>query len=192
MVAHGRSMLQVKVDENCVVLRRLIETIPDLIHSHFKEVEKMAANIATNSCDGDVDVYLSEYNSILELYRSNDEDWMILEFYRSMCLLVYSFAETTIRGLLKDPDEKFKNHFLCNAYNKLREENELKIKKIGQYWKGHQEFTQKRDYISHNRRDVIVTDKELLDAVDGVHLLLRTIADAFENKRKDESNSNLS
>ena len=77
----------------------------------------------------------------------------------------------------------FKSNYLCCAYKQVREENSFDLKRIGYYWKKHQDFTKTRNDIAHNRREVVITEEFLFQAIDGVHTLLRAIADAFENKR---------
>ena len=183
MVSGGRSMLQANVDETTEVIKRLISTVPMLIHNRFAEVEKLAYSVAIGESEGDDDVYLTVFNSINGQNKPEQEEWMIQEFYRSSVLLICSFAETTLKGLLKNPEECFKSNYLCCAYKKIREENGFKLKPIGKYWKRRQIFTKTRNDVAHNRREVIVSKEELFEAIDGVHALLRAIADAFEEKR---------
>ena len=184
MIARGRSMLQAKVDENCEVIRRLVSSVPTFIRSFFEKAENEAKEIALHSCDFDREVNATIFNSIYGQVHPDDEECMVNEFYRSMVLLVCSYAETTIKGLLSDPNERFKGNYLCCAFNKINKEKDLKLKKIGKYWKGRQDFIKKRNDIAHRRRDVDITKEELFEALEGAHKLLRTIADALEEKRR--------
>lgn len=104
---------------------------------------------------------------------------MIIELYRSMVMLIYSFAETTIRDFLPDPKPSFSSNYLCKAYKYLNKQFSLGLKSIGKYWKSHQSFTKKRNDIAHNRKEVDITEVELLEALRGVRILLRAIADAI-------------
>ena len=172
-------MLQASVDENCDIILRLLSTVPVLISDYFEEAKIEADSVARDSSEGDENVYNTIFNNIYGSSRPEDKEWMIDEFYRSMYMLIFSYVETTIKGLLMNPNERFGSDYLCKAYNQLRKENSFRLKKIGQYWKGQQDFRQKRDDIAHNRREVSVSKEELLGAIDGIHALLRAIADAF-------------
>ena len=182
MISGSRSILQASVDERAEVISRLISATPVLIHAKFEEYDQNARKVAVKNCDGDDEVYSTIYANKLSASHPDDEEWMILEFYGSMVMLICSFAESTIRDLLPDPKPSFSSNFLCNAYNYLNKVLSLNLKSIGNYWKGHQDFTQKRNDIAHNRRVVDVSEKELYDAIDGVHTLLRVIADALDTK----------
>ena len=177
-------MLQAEIDNNHEVIGRLISSVPDFIRSYFEKAEKDAKEIALHSCDFDRAIYETIFNNIYNQAHPDDEGWMVYEFYRSMVLLVCSFAETTIKGLLNDPDEHFRGNYLCCAFNKINEEKKLNLKRIGNYWKGHQKFTKKRNDIAHRRSDVGVTKEELFEALDGVHKLLIAIADSLDEKSK--------
>ncbi len=184
MIRGTRTLLQASIDERTEVIVRLIQSVPELIHTKFSEYEEYARNVARDSSDGDDDVYRTIYWNEYTAFRPDDEEWMVLELYRSMVMLICSFAEATIKDLLSEPKPKNGSNFLCCAYNSLNDSLSLGLKSIGKYWKGHQDFTQKRNDIAHNRRDVSVTEEELLDAVKGAHCLLRSVADAIDKKER--------
>ena len=186
MISGSRSMLQAKVDDNCEVIARIIDTVPQLIHEQFSVYEKEAEIVAKEASGDDKEMYLSIYNSICNQNRPGDEDLMISEFYRSMVLLISGFAETTIKGLLKDPSMKLKGNYLCTSFNLVNKEHSLGLKSIGKYWKDYNDFINKRSDIAHNNREVEVSKDELFEDLKGVHIILRAIADAFEKKRKPE------
>ena len=50
--------------------------------------------IAIETSDSDREMYCSIYKSICNQYRIDDEEWMISELYRSIVMLIVSFAET--------------------------------------------------------------------------------------------------
>lgn len=177
-------MLQASIDERTDVIARLIISAPDLIRSSFINHEKNAKAFAKDNSDGDADVYSSLFLSYNNEFRPEEEEWMLFEFYRAMVMLICSFAETKLKGLLKNPAHSFSSNYLCNAYNQINNESNLGLRSIGHYWKGHQDFTKKRNDITHNRRDVDVTQDELLTALSGVHSLLRAVADAFDRIEK--------
>ena len=182
-----RNMLQASIDERSEVIARVIEEVPHLIHKQFREYEQEAETVASDGCDGDKDVYLSIFNSILNAYNPDDEQWMIEEIYRSLVLLIVSFAETTVKHLLKDPNQKFKGgNYLCKAYNQVNEDLSLNLKKIGQYWKGRQDFIKVRNDIAHGRSEDPVDKNFLLTGLSGVHKLLRAIADAIDMKEQQK------
>ncbi|MBR5175457.1 MAG: hypothetical protein IKW89_05950 [Bacteroidales bacterium] len=188
MITGYRSLLQASIDDKSAVLNRLVFSVPELIHRSFVELEDNAHETALKNSDGEMEIYFSIYHNESERYRPEDEEWMITEFYRSMVLNISSFAETTIKSLLQNPDERFHGNYLFNAFNKLNEESYLQLDGISTYWEGHQDFTQKRNDIAHNCRDVDITAEELYDAINGVHRLLRAIADAL-NLRTAEGRS---
>ena len=181
MITGSRNMLQTSIDERAEVIERIITSVPELIHIRFLEYEKQAQVIARDNSDGDQDVYSTILSNVYGAYRPEDEEWMVLEFYRAMVMLICSFAETTIKRLLKNPGQSFGSNYLCNAYNQVNRESGLGLETIGNYWPEHQDFTQKRNDITHNRKDVIVSQGELLKALSGVHTLLRAVADAFDD-----------
>ena len=194
MIEGTRSMLQASIDERSEVIARIIEEVPRLIHKQFGEYEQEAKTLASDGSDGDKDIYLNIYNSTLGAHNPDDEYWMIEEINRSLVLLIVSFAETTVKHLLKDPNQKFKGgNYLCKAYNQVNKELSLNLKKIGQYWKGRQGFIKVRNDIAHGRSEVPVDKNFLITGLSGVHKLLRTIADAIDmkeqQKRKNTENT---
>jgi len=186
MITGSRNLLQASIDERAEVIARLIQSVPELIHAQFTEYEEYARTVARDSSDGDEDVFQTIYSNEYNGFRPDDEEWMIVELYRSMVLLICSFAEGTIKDILPEPKPNFSSNFLCCAYNYLNDSFSLGLKTIGKYWKGHQDFTQKRNDIAHNRRDVEVTKEDLLDAIKGSHDLLRAIADAIDKKEREQ------
>lgn len=186
MIRGTRTLLQASIDERTEVIVRLIQSVPELIHTKFSEYEEYARNVARDSSDGDDDVFRTICWNEYTAFRPDDEEWMVVELYRSMVMLICSFAEATIKDLLSEPKPKNGSNFLCCAYNSLNDSLSLGLKSIGKYWKGHQDFTQKRNDIAHNRRDVSVTEEELLDAVKGAHCLLRAVADAIDKKEREQ------
>ena len=177
-------LTRLHTERKSAMIMEQYEGNPSVTLLHFSDLHGDAENLARDISEGDWDIYSSVFNSINAQQQPEDEHWMIEEFYRSMVMLICSVAETTIKSLLKNPDERFGSNFLCKAYKKLNEENSLGLKTIGKYWKGRQGFTKKRNDIAHRRRDVDVTKEELYEAINGVHKLLRAIADAFENIRR--------
>ena len=179
-------MLQASVDDRKEVIERLISTVPDSIKNHFKDLEYKARLQTEVDSDGDYEVYSSFLRSAYEAYHPEDEEWMIMDFYRSIVLLICSYAETTVKSLLAKPDQTFKSNYLCCAFNQIKSESNLDLKGIGYYWPGHQQFVKKRNDIAHRHQDVYVNENELMVALSGAHSLLRAIADALEVKRKEK------
>ena len=186
MIKGSRNLLQASIDDRAEVIARLIQSVPEMIHAKFSEYEKYAWTVARDSSDGEEEVFRTIYSNEYDGFRPDDEAWMVIELYRSMVMLICSFAETTIKDLLPEPKPSFGSNYLCCAYNHLNESLSLGLKSIGKYWKGHQDFTQKRNDITHNRRDVVVTEEELIEAVKGAHSLLRAIADAIDKKDREQ------
>ena len=180
MFTGGRSLLQARIDDRAEVITRLIQSVPEMIHAKFSEYEEYAQTVAIDNSDGDEDVFRTIFSNEFNGYRPDDEEWMVIELYRSMVLLICSFAEGTIKDLLRDPKPSFSSNYLCCAYNYLNNSLSLGLKSIGEYWSGHQDFTTKRNDIAHNRKEVDVTVEELLNAIKGAHNLLRAIADAID------------
>ncbi len=186
-------MLQASIDERRDVIERLIDEIPRLIQNQFRDYEKDAKNTASDSCDGDKDIYLTIYHSTLAVHNPEDEEWMIEEIYRSLVLLIVSFAETTIQQLLNNPKQKFKGNYLESAYNQVNKEQFLNLESIDYYWKGRSSFINIRRNIAHQQGDVHINKQLLLDGLSGAHYLLRTVADAIDkriNKTKLMAKSN--
>ena len=186
MISGSRNLLQASIDDRAEVIARIIQSVPEMIHSKFFEYEEYARTVAKDSSDGDEEVFRTIYSNEYNGFRPDDEEWMVLELYRSMIMLICSFAEATIKDLIPEPKPSFGSNYLCCAYNYLNDSLSLGLKSIGKYWKGHQDFTQKRNDITHNRRDVEITEEELLDAVKGTHCLLRAIADAIDKKDREK------
>lgn len=126
------------------------------------------------------------YHSFLEMYRPDDESWMIDEFYRSMVMSICSFAEGTVRSVLSKPDKTFKRNYLCSAIKELNTRQNLGLKEIDKYWGEWRSFIKKRNEIAHSKCEVSATPQELYEAIDGVHYLLRSIADAIDIKQRAE------
>ena len=182
MITGARSLLQASIDERAEVITRLIQSVPEMIHAKFSEYEEYARTVARDSSDGDDEVYRTIYWNEYNGFRTDDEEWMVLELYRSMVLLICSFAEGTIKDILPEPKPSFSSNYLCCAYKYLNINLSLGLKSIGKYWSGHQDFTKKRNDIAHNRKEVDVTVEELMDGVEGAHCLLRAIADAIDKR----------
>ena len=175
-------MLQATIDERRDVIERLIEEVPRLIHNQFKDYEQEAKITAADSCDGDNDIYLTIYHNTLAVHNPDDEEWMIGEIYRSLVLLIVSFAETTIQKLLNNPKQKFKGNYLESAYNQVNKEKCLNLKSIDCYWKSRNTFINIRRNIAHQQGDVPINKQLLLDGLSGAHHLLRTVADAIDTR----------
>lgn len=186
MISGSRSMLQASVDDRREVIERLIATVPNQIKNHFNGLEDSARRLAEENSAGDNEEYSSILSGEYESYHPEDEERMIMDFYRSMVLLICSYAETTIKSLLAKPDQTFKSNYLCCAFKQIKYESDLDLKGIGYYWQGHQQFVRKRNDIAHRHQDVCVNENELMVALSGAHSLLRAIADAIEVKRKEK------
>ena len=185
MISKGRTMLQASVDERAVVLKILITTVPELIHTAFIKCAQ-ELEIEANKCsDEDYEVYISMYQSLSERYRLEDESLMIEEFYRSMVLLICGFAECTLKGELLNPNQRFKGNYLNSVYKQVNAEQKLELKGMGFYWKNHMSFKKTRNQIAHSKCEAYISKAELLEALDGVHTLLRAVADAIAAKHMD-------
>lgn len=178
-------MLQTSIDERCNVIARIIDEVPKLIHIQFSLYEHEAELLATKNCDADSEIYETVYNNTLNSFRHEDELWMIEETYRSMVLLIASFAETTIKGLLKNPNIKFKRStekYIYQVYDQVRKESLFNLEDIEYYWKDCSGFFDLRNAIAHDHELVQVERSYLFDALFGAHSLLRAIADELDSK----------
>ena len=138
----------------------------------------------------------SIYSNIYSSQRQEDEEWMLMEFYRSMVLLVYSFLETTMKSMMKEPSNKRKWNigFLQYSYTNIKDQYELSdFPEIEFFWPHYSSFLDKRKIITHGFKnstdqndydEIIVEEEELVNALDGVHRLLRSIADAIDIKNR--------
>ena len=196
MISGTRNMMQARIDEKAEVLRRLIGRTPALIKEEFKSLDAEAKSISENESNGDPDIRDSLYGSIYASQRLEDEEWMLLEFYRSMALLIYSYLETTMKSIMKRPSikRKWSIGFLQYSYTQIKDQYELSgFPEIEFFWPNYSSFLEKRKQITHGNKDyddlydyeeTFVEEDELIKALEGVHRLLRSIADAIDIKSK--------
>ena len=187
--------MQARIDEKAEVLRRLISSAPALIKEEFKSLDAEAKSISENESNGDPDVFDSIYRSIYASQRLEDEEWMLMEFYRSMALLIYSYLETTMKSMMKMPSKRrWDIGFLQYSFTQIKDQYELSgFPEIDFFWPNYSSFLEKRKQITHGYKDsdnlndyeeTLVEEDELIKALEGVHRLLRSIADAIDIKSK--------
>lgn len=198
MIARTRTILQARIDENYEVIKRLISSVPDMIRASFAKAEDDAKEIALHSCDFDRVVYFDIYKSLHDQVRPEEEEWMILETYRSYVLLICSYAETTMKSMMKRPFEKRKSglRFIEDSFNQIKGKYQLvEVPEIVELWPNFGVFFDKRNDIAHgykdekdyeNLKEVIVEKKELAEALEGAYKLLRSCADAIDIKERGE------
>lgn len=196
MISGVRNMIQASIDEKAEVIQRLISRTPDLIQNEFDAIEIEAKKIAEEKCNEDPEVCRTIYNRYIS-QRAEDEVWMIMEFYQSMVLLICSFAETTLKSMMKKTQSRRMNgvRYLDDRFAKIRDQYELtSFPEIEFFWPHYSSFLDKRNDIAHGHKDdadqndcekfVVVEKEELVNALEGAHRLLRSIADAIDIKTK--------
>ncbi len=187
--------MQARIDEKAEVLRRLISSTPALIKEEFKSLDAEAKSISENASNGAPNACDSIYRSIYASQRLEDEEWMLMEFYQSMALLIYSYLETTMKSMMKRPSKrKWSIGFLQYSYTQIKDQYELSgFPEIGFFWPNYSSFLEKRKRITHGYKDsddrndyeeTLLEEDELIKTLEGVHRLLRSIADAIDIKSK--------
>ena len=185
-------MLQTSIDDKTNVLRRLISSTPILIRNEFEAIKTEAQSTAEENGDGDSEVYRTILTSIYYSSRLEEEEWMVAEFYRSMALIICSFAESTLKSMIDSPLRKrnWGQRALDDYFEQIKSKYNLtEFPDVQELWPGYDYFLDKRNDITHGYKDdkgyhdyqiVMIDQGDLLIALDGIHRLLRSIADAID------------
>lgn len=179
MFAKGRSCRQASIDGNRDIILKLIHLMPILLEEEYTRIDKLDEEISHNVAEGDIDIYASVRGSCFSIIE--DEIEMKEHFYRAMVLLISSYVETSLKGMLKKQDMVFHSNYICCAYKQIKKDWNIHLPRITKLWPKHQDFTQIRNDVAHNRRVVMINEAILFEATYGAHRLLRTIADALES-----------
>lgn len=135
--------MQVRIDTTAIVLERLLAEVPRQIKDSFKELEKM---IDEDVVDMPYEEAWPVKSSMEEACRMEDETEMLESFYKSMVIMICSYCETTLLSMLPidiQKQYKYKGNKIDSYYKAIQEHYNIKLKSIGQLWRGKYVFRTK-------------------------------------------------
>lgn len=156
--------MQVRIDTTAIVLERLLAEVPRQIKDSFKELEKM---IDEDVVDMPYEEAWPVKSSMEEACRMEDETEMLESFYKSMVIMICSYCETTLLSMLPidiQKQYKYKGNKIDSYYKAIQEHYNIKLKSIGQLWRGKKGFIKFRNDITHGKEyDITLLTPEYLN-----------------------------
>lgn len=179
MISKGRNILQAQIDDTTIVLDRLLSEVPKQIKASFKELEKEIDEAGVGLSHEEA---YTVKESLARAYRMEDETEMLESFYKSMVIMICCYCERTLLSMLPidiQKQLKYKGKKIESYYKAIQEHYDIKLKSIGELWRGQRGFIKFRNDITHGREydAELLTYENLNSNLKMVKHLLRTTAD---------------
>lgn len=215
MIAKGMSNQQAKIYYQKLVFERMIEDIPSFIEKEIQKIKEQIKRDADATAKDDTytvyDTY-GDYESKSwhteeikvpiadDIARSDSRNGYtdILEkiphyFYHSMVVMLYSFAESTMKVIseenhqCKKNNKKNSNSQFGKCFNKIKNQYPLiRSISINDYWQDYDVFRKIRNEITHEGEVCNPTDEPtqefLLNNLHSIYSLLKEIYNKIENR----------